>query len=78
MAEKVKVYSTPSCPYCAMAKGFLNEQNIEFEDVDVGADHEAAKEMVDKTGHMGVPVIDIDGRIVLGFDKVAIVKALRK
>jgi glutaredoxin-like YruB-family protein len=78
VAKKVKVYSTSACPYCGMAKDLLKEQNIEFEDVDVGNDSEAAKEMVEKTGHMGVPVIDIDGEIIVGFDKVAMMKALRK
>jgi len=76
--KNVKVYSTSACPYCRMAKDFLKEQKIEFEDVDVGSDSEAAKEMVEKTGHMGVPVIDIDGEIIVGFDKVAMMKALRK
>ena len=61
-----------------MAKNFLKEQNIEFEDIDVGADQAAAREMVEKSGQMGVPVVDIDGEIIVGFDKVAIVKALKK
>ena len=64
----VKVYSTPSCPWCVKAKSFLKEHNVEFEDIDVSADHEAAHEMMDKSGQMGVPVLDINGTIVVGFD----------
>jgi glutaredoxin-like YruB-family protein len=64
----VKVYSTPACPWCIKAKNFLKEREIEFEDIDVSADHEAAKEMMDKSGQMGVPVLDINGTIIVGFD----------
>lgn len=60
-----------------MAKNFLKERNIEFEDIDVGNDADAAKEMIEKSGQMGVPVIDIDGEIIVGFDKVAMMKVLR-
>ncbi|RMD50899.1 NrdH-redoxin [Candidatus Parcubacteria bacterium] len=66
---KVIVYSTPTCPFCKMAKEFLTENNVEFEDVDVSADQERAREMVEKSQQMGVPVIDIDGQIVIGFDQ---------
>lgn len=76
MAKSVKIYSTSSCPYCAMAKDFLKKNNIEFESIDVGIDEAAAKEMVDKSGQMGVPVIAIDGQIIVGFDKDAISKSL--
>jgi glutaredoxin 3 len=65
----VKVYSTPSCPWCVKAKDFLKAHKIKFEDIDVSADMEAAQEMIDKTGQMSVPVIDIDGEIVFGFDE---------
>ncbi|MBW3016978.1 glutathione S-transferase N-terminal domain-containing protein [Candidatus Woesearchaeota archaeon] len=74
---KVKVYSTPTCPYCVMAKQFLKENKIEFEDVDVSKDRAAAEEMVEKSGQMGVPVLDIDGEIVVGFDKQRIKKLLK-
>jgi len=73
---KVKVYSTKTCPWCHKAKEFLKEKKIEFQDIDVGADHKAAQEMVQKSGQMGVPVIDINGEIIVGFDKEAIEKAL--
>ncbi|MDP7140977.1 MAG: glutaredoxin domain-containing protein [Candidatus Woesearchaeota archaeon] len=65
---KVKVYSTPTCPFCIKAKEFLKEHNIDFENIDVSKDQKASKEMIDKSGQMGVPVIDIDGEIVVGFD----------
>tara|TARA_Y100000310_G_scaffold303601_1_gene342093 strand:+ start:1027 stop:1266 length:240 start_codon:yes stop_codon:yes gene_type:complete len=73
---KVKVYSTPTCPFCVKAKEFLKEHNIDFENIDVSKNQEAAKEMVDKSGQMGVPVIDIDGEIIVGFDVEKIKKAL--
>lgn len=73
---KVKVYSTPTCPYCKMAKQFLSENNIQFEDVDVSSNQTAAQEMISKSGQMGVPVIDIDGQIIVGFDKARIKQLL--
>lgn len=76
MAKSVKVYSTATCPYCAMLKKFLREKNILFENIDVGSNPQKAKEMVEKPGQMGVPVIDIDGKIIMGFDKEAISKEL--
>ena len=72
----VKVYSTSTCPYCAMAKDFLKKNNIQFENIDVGIDRRAGQEMVDKSGQMGVPVLDIDSQIIVGFDKAVIAKAL--
>lgn len=76
MPSSVKIYSTSTCPYCAMAKDFLKRNNIKFEEIDVGVDQEAAEEMMNKSGQMGVPVLDIDGQIIVGFDKKAINKAL--
>ena len=66
---KVKVYSTSMCPYCVVLKKFLEEHNIEFEDIDVSQNEEAAKEMIEKSGQMGVPIIEINGEIVVGFEK---------
>lgn len=63
--------------YCQTLKSFLKEKNIAFEDIDVSRDEIALKEMVDKSGQMGVPVIDIDGQIVVGFDKNKIVDLLK-
>lgn len=67
---KVLVYSTPTCPWCVKVKNYLNENNIEFEDIDVSNDSKAAEEMVKKTGQMGAPVGDIDGNIVIGLTKM--------
>ena len=72
----IKIYSTQTCPYCEMAKEYLNEQGIEYKNFDVANDEEARKEMVEKSGQMGVPVIDIDGKIIVGFNKPEIEKAL--
>ena len=69
MNKKVKVYSTPTCPYCVRVKQFLKDNNIEFEDIDVSVNHDKAQEMIDISGQMGVPVLDIDGEIIVGFDK---------
>ncbi len=76
MNKKVKVYSTPTCPYCIRAKQFLKENNIDFEDIDISADQAQVQEMVKISGQMGVPVLDIEGEIIIGFDKDSIVKAL--
>ena len=76
MAKNVKIYSTATCPYCIKAKQFLKDNNIEFENIDVGENPEKAQEMVDKSGQMGVPVLDVDGKIILGFDKDAIKESL--
>lgn len=76
--KKVLVYSTQSCPYCTMVKEFLKEKKIDFEDIDVGTDHDKAEEMVKKSGQMGVPVIDVEGEIIIGFNKEKIEEALEK
>jgi glutaredoxin-like YruB-family protein len=75
-AKKIKVYSTSTCPYCHMAKDFLNKKGVKFEDIDVGESHEVAHEMIKKSGQMGVPVIEIDGKIIIGFDKEKIEELL--
>ena len=66
---QVKVYSTPSCPWCEAAKDFLKNNNIPFEDINVSLDQTKAQEMILKSGQMGVPVIEIDDKIVIGFNK---------
>ncbi len=73
---KIRVFSTPVCPYCYTLKEFLKEHNIEFEDIDVSKNEVVLKEMVEKSGQMGVPVIEIDGQFVVGFDKEKICKLL--
>ena len=65
----VKVFSTPFCIYCVSLKQFLKEHNIEFEEVDVSKDKAAQEEMIKKSGQMGVPVVEIDGEIIVGFNK---------
>ncbi len=76
MAKRIIVYSTEFCPYCVTLKNFLKEEGIEFEEVDVGRDKEAARDMIEKSGQSGVPVVDIDGEIVIGFDRKKIKKLL--
>ena len=66
---KVIVYSTSTCPYCDEAKNFLKKNKIKFSDINVNEDKKAAMDMIKKSGQTGVPVIDIDGKIVTGFDK---------
>ena len=75
MAE-VKVYSTNTCPHCVRAKEYLSDNNVAFEEIDVAADQAKAKEMVDLTGQMGVPVIVIDGEAIVGFDRAKIKEKL--
>ncbi len=69
MEKKVIVYSTPTCPFCIRAKQYLKDNNIKFVEHDVGANQDKAQEMIKKSGQMGVPVIDIEGKIIVGFDK---------
>lgn len=66
---KVIVYSTNSCPFCNMVKDYLDQHNVKYEDFNVQMDHDKAKEMISKSGQTGVPVIDVDGNIVVGFDR---------
>ena len=74
----IKVYSTPTCPYCVMLKRYLAENGVQFEDLDVSVNREAAQEMIDRSGQLGVPVIDINGTIVVGFNKLKIEELLGK
>lgn len=76
MAKNVTVYSTSACPFCIRAKQFLKDSNIEFTNYDVGSDQAKADEMVKKSGQMGVPVLDIEGQIIIGFDKERIKEVL--
>lgn len=73
---KVTVYSTPACPWCHKAKEFLRQHRIKYSEINVADDQQAAREMIEKSGQMGVPVIDVDGQIIIGFDKPALEKAL--
>lgn len=72
----VKVYSTPTCPWCTVAKKYLSSKNVAFEDLDVSSDRTAAMEMIKKSGQRGVPVIEIGNNIIVGFDQSQIDKLL--
>ena len=74
--QKVKIYTTSTCPWCMKTKEFFKENNVKYEEVNVGTNEEARNEMFQKSGQLGVPVIDVNGTIILGFDKDALKKAL--
>lgn len=76
MAKNVIIYTTPTCVYCEMTKRLFKEHNIKYSEIDVSKDHKAAREMVEKSGQLGVPVIEIDGQIIIGFNKSALIRAL--
>jgi len=72
----VTIYSTPTCPYCKLAKDFFKEKGITFTEIDVASDPAAANDMVKKSGQMGVPVIEIEGQIVVGWNQAALQEIL--
>ncbi len=72
----VKIFTTSLCPYCFTLKEFLKSKNIEFQEIDVTGDEKAKDELIKKTGKMEVPVLEIDGQVVVGFDKGKISKLL--
>jgi len=74
----IKIYSTPSCGYCNKAKTYFKTNRIAFTEYNIASDQRKAEEMVRKSGQMGVPVIDINGRIIVGFNQPEIDRALRK
>ncbi len=74
--KKVFVYSTDACPFCVKAKEFLKKNKVSFEEFNVAEDSEKLGEMVKKTGQTGVPVLDIEGKIIIGFDEPRIKQAL--
>jgi len=77
MADKnVTIYSTPTCPFCKRAKEYLKQKEISYTDFNVAEDKEKAKEMVKKSGQMGVPVITIEKEIVVGFNQALLDKLL--
>ncbi|MFQ5826876.1 MAG: glutaredoxin family protein [Dehalococcoidia bacterium] len=76
MAE-VKIYTTPTCPWCKRAKQLFADNGVEYKDFDVASDVVARKEMIDKSSQLGVPVIDIDGEIIIGYDEPRLKKALK-
>jgi len=74
----VKIYSTSTCPYCHMAKEYLKEKGIKFKEFNVAKNDKAREEMIKKSSQMGVPVLEINGKIIVGFDRQEIEKALKK
>lgn len=73
----VTIYSTPTCPYCKTAKEFMKKNKIKFKDLDVSTDKKAQQEMIKKSNQMGVPVIDANGTIIIGFNETKLRKALK-
>jgi glutaredoxin 3 len=69
MDKTITIYSTPTCHFCHMAKDFLKEHGVAFTDYNVQTDLEKRQEMIEKSGQMGVPVIDVDGEVMVGFDR---------
>lgn len=76
--NNVTVYSTPTCPYCVMAKDYFKKNGVAYRDVDVSQDRAAAMEMIEKSGQMGVPVIDINGEVLVGFQPQVFEQLLNK
>lgn len=74
---KIKIYTTPACPWCTIAKEFFKKNKIDFEEIDVSENQEKAQEMIAKSGQMSVPVIDIEGEIIVGFNEEKIKAALK-
>jgi glutaredoxin-like YruB-family protein len=73
---QVKIYTTPTCAFCKMAKEYFKENKIEYEEYNVAENAEKRQEMFEKTGQMGVPVIEVNGNIIIGFDKSKVEEAL--
>ncbi len=74
--KKVLIYSTPTCPYCVRAKNFMKENDIDYEDYNVADNTEKRNEMMNKSKQMGVPVLDINGEVIVGFDVQKVKQAL--
>jgi len=74
---EIKIYSTPTCPYCVQAKKWFRDQKIDFTDFDVSVDHAKAEEMVELSGQMGVPVIIINDKVFTGFDQKQIEEVMK-
>ena len=74
--SKVKIYTTITCPWCVKTKEFFKAHNIKYQEFNVGEDEKARNEMFEKSGQFGVPITDINGTIIVGFDKESLKKAL--
>jgi glutaredoxin-like YruB-family protein len=75
---KVTIYSAPWCAFCHMTKHYLDSLGVKYENVDVEKDPSAARQLIEKTGQAGIPVIEVDGEIIIGFDKIKIDEALKE
>ena len=73
----VKIYSTPTCVYCKTLKGYFKKNGVDFEDIDISKDEQQLQKMIKDSGQMGVPVVDIDGEVIIGFDKEKIDRLLK-
>lgn len=76
MDKKVLIYTIPTCPFCTRAKQYMKDNNVQFEEVDLHEHEDRSQEMINKSGQIGVPVLDIEGTIVVGFDKDKIKEVL--
>lgn len=76
MQKIVTIYTTPTCPYCKLAKELFKEHGIQYKEIDVSSDEKAAQTIIEKSGQIGVPVIEIDGQIVVGFNKPKLLELL--
>ena len=74
---EVKIYTTPTCPWCKKAKAFLKENKVAYKEIDVSNDDAASKEMIKVSGQMSVPVVSVDGTVIIGFDEEKLRKALK-
>ena len=74
--KKVIIYSTPTCHFCHAAKDYLTSKGVSYTDYNVAADLNKRKEMIDKSGQLGVPVIDVEGKIIIGFDEAELAEAV--
>lgn len=72
----IKIYTTQTCPYCVMAKDYFKQKGVQYEEIDVSSDEKAREEMINKSNQMGVPVLDIDGAIIVGFNRSEIDRVL--
>ncbi|MCR4328873.1 MAG: glutaredoxin family protein [Patescibacteria group bacterium] len=75
--SNVTIYTTPSCIYCKMAKDFFTKNNVSYKELNVAEDEKGREEMISKSHQLGVPVIDVDGEIFVGFDREGLARALK-
>ena len=74
--KKISIYTTPTCTYCQLAKDYFKNNGISYQEFNVATDLEKRKEMIERSGQMGVPVIDIDGKLMVGFEEKTLASAL--